>query len=221
MSLASPTTLPFRPPAPKPRATPIGSLGTLYALWRNPLEIWTQAHFERPILIGRTVMGLRAVVSDPQAVRRIFLDNAANYRKDALQLRVLRPGLGTGLLTAEGEDWRVQRRALAPLFSPRQVADFAPAVQRVAQATIERLSPRRDGAVTEVSALMSRITLEVLEQTLFSQGLGREPSAFQRAVTSYFDTIGRLDPLDLVGAPAFLPRLGRRRGRPALEFFAQ
>jgi cytochrome P450 len=66
---------------------------------------------------------------------------------------------------------------------------------------------------------MSRMTLEVLEQTLFSQGLGREPSAFQRAVTSYFETIGRVDPLDLLGAPAFLPRLRRRRGRDALEFF--
>ena len=75
--------------------------------------------------------------------------------------------------------------------------------------------------MTEVGALMSRMTLEVLEQTLFSQGLGREPSAFQRSVTSYFDTIGRLDPLDLVGAPSFLPRFGRRRGRPALMFFAQ
>ena len=69
----------------------------VYALWRNPLEVWTRAHFELPILIGpSTVMGMRAVVNDPEAVRRIFLDNVANYRKDALQLRVLRPGLGTG-----------------------------------------------------------------------------------------------------------------------------
>ena len=66
---------------------------------------------------------------------------------------------------------------------------------------------------------MSRLTLEVLEQTLFSQGLGKEPSAFQRAVTRYFDTFGRLDPLDLLGAPAFVPRIGRLRGRGALEFF--
>jgi cytochrome P450 len=115
----------------------------------------------------------------------------------------------------------MQRRALAPLFSRRQVADFAPAMQRVAEAAVERICARRDGAVTEIGALMSRTTLEVLEQTLFSQGLGREPSAFQRSVTSYFDTIGRLDPLDLVGAPSFLPRFGRRRARPALTFFAQ
>ena len=81
------------------------------------------------------------------------------------------------------------------------------------------MGKRRDGSVSDVSELTSRLTLEVLEQTLFSQGLGREPTAFQEAVTSYFNSIGRLDPLDLIGAPAFLPRLRRRRGRGALAFF--
>ncbi len=219
MSLASTSSVPFRPPSPKPRATPIGALGTLYALWRNPLEIWTRAHFEQPVLVGRTVMGMRAVVSDPPAVRRVFLDNAANYRKDPLQLRVLRPGLGSGLLTAEGETWRVQRRALAPLFSPRQVADFAPAMHRVASAATDRYLARREPCIVDVSADMASVTLAVLEQTLFSQGLARGAAAFQQALTQYFATFGRLDPLDVIGAPQFLPRFGRLRGRATLEFF--
>lgn len=218
MSAASASRL-FVPPYPPRPDRPRGSLSTLLALQRNPIEIWSKPDFERPISIGRTIFGLRGAAHDPAAVRRIFLDNAANYRKDDLQLRILRPGLGNGLLTAEGEPWRVQRRALAPLFSPRQIAEFAPAVHRVGRAAVERLNLRRDGAVADIGAAMSRLTLEVLEQTLFSQGLGRDPSAFQRAVTSYFETIGRLDPLDLLNAPAFLPRLRRRRGRGALEFF--
>ena len=219
MSAALAAPRPFVPPYPRRPDRPRGSLSTLLALQRNPIEVWWEGDFERPVSIGRTIFGLRGAAHDPAAVRRIFLDNAANYRKDDLQLRILRPGLGNGLLTAEGEDWRVQRRALAPLFSPRQVAEFAPAVHRVGRAAVERMTRRRDGAVADVGAIMSRMTLEVLEQTLFSEGLGREPSAFQRAVTSYFETIGRIDPLDLLGAPAFLPRLRRRRGRTALEFF--
>jgi cytochrome P450 len=209
----------FVPPYPRRPQRPRGSFSTLLALRRNPIEVWWEGDFERPVSIARTIFGLRGAAHDPAAVRRIFLDNAANYRKDDLQLRILRPGLGNGLLTAEGEDWRIQRRALAPLFSPRQIAEFAPAVHRVGRAAVERMARRRDGAVADVGAVMSRLTLEVLEQTLFSQGLGREPSAFQRAVSSYFETIGRIDPLDLLGAPAFVPRLRRRRGRTALEFF--
>jgi cytochrome P450 len=219
MSAVSAASKLFVPPYPRRPDRPRGSLSTLLAIQRNPIELWSKADFERPVSIGRTIFGLRGAAHDPAAVRRIFLDNAANYRKDDLQLRILRPGLGNGLLTSEGEDWRFQRRALAPLFSPRQIAEFAPAVHRVGRAAVDRMSRRREGAVADISQVMSRMTLEVLEQTLFSQGLGQEASAFQRAVTSYFETIGRVDPLDLLGAPAFLPRLRRRRGRGALEFF--
>ena len=219
MSAALQETRLFVPPFRGGRKSRSARCRSILTLRRNPLEIWGKADFERPFSIGRSILGLRAAAHDPAAVRHVLLDNAANYRKDDLQLRVLSPGLGNGLLTAEGEAWRLQRRALAPLFSPRQVAEFAPAMQRVAEATVRRLGHRRDGAVTDVGELTSRMGLEVLEQTLFSQGLGREASEFQRAVTSYFDSFGRLDPLDLIGAPAFLPRLGRRRGRPALEFF--
>ena len=210
----------FRPPAPRERTRPLSALGMVYTLWRNPLEIWSRAHFDKPILIGKSVLGLRAVVNDPAAVRRVLLDNVANYRKDALQLRVLRPGLGTGLLTVEGEAWRAQRRALAPLFSPRQVAEFAPAMHRVARAAVSRIVAGREGRPLDVDIEMALVTLQVLEQTLFSEGLARDASEFQRAVTAYFNTIGRLDPLDLLGAPKFLPRIGRLRGKESLAFFA-
>src|ERR1700733_9752845 len=161
---AVPSSAPFRPPAPRPRTKPLSAVGMIYQLWRNPLQIWSNAHFEHPVLIGRTVLGLRAVVSDPAGVRRVLLDNAANYRKDALQLRVLRPGLGVGLLTVDGEGWRAQRRALAPLFSPRQVAAVASAMHRVARGLVERLRARRDGRPLDVAEDMARTTLEVLEQ---------------------------------------------------------
>ena len=47
------------------------------------------------------------LVNDPPAIRHVLLDNAANYRKDAFQRRVLSAGLGDGLLSAEGEQWRM------------------------------------------------------------------------------------------------------------------
>ena len=221
MSSAIKTPKPFIPPFPPRSHQPRGALSTILALRRNPIELWSNADFERPISLGRSILGLRGAAHDPAAVRHIFLDNAANYRKDDVQLRILRPGLGNGLLTSEGDNWRMQRRSLAPLFSPRQVAEFAPAMQAVAQATVERLGLRREGAVADVSGLMSRMALEVLERTLFSQGLGRETGAFQQAVSRYFDSFGRIDPLDVLRAPSFLPRFGRLRGRSALSFFDQ
>ncbi len=142
MSAASAASRLFVPPYPRrpgPAARVVLDSSSRCSAIRS--KSGAKADFERPVSIGRTIFGLRGAAHDPAAVRRIFLDNAANYRKDDLQLRILRPGLGNGLLTAEGEDWRIQRRALAPLFSPRQTAEFAPAVHRVGQAAIERMSP--------------------------------------------------------------------------------
>jgi cytochrome P450 len=208
----------FRPPAPLPREKPLGVLGRIAALRRNPIEIWTRAHYERPVMVGRTVFGHRAVVSDPAGVRRVFLDNVANYRKDDLQLRILRPGLGNGLLTADGEEWRAQRRSLASLFTPRQVTAFAGAMAEATRAGVERLRSC-DGQGIDMSHEMARLTLEILEHTLFSSGLGRNAGEFQQAVTRYFDTIGRVDLFDLMGLPQFLPRFGRHKGRATLEWF--
>ena len=212
------TAIAFRPPAPVPREKPLGLFGRIATLRRNPIEIWTRAHYERQVLVGRTAFGHRAVVSDPIGVRRVFLDNFANYRKDDLQLRILRPGLGNGLLTADGEDWRTQRRSLAPLFTPRQVAAFAEAMAEATRAGVERLR-RRDDHQFDMSEEMARLTLEILEHTLFSSGLGRDASEFQKAVTRYFETVARVDLFDLMDLPKFLPRLRRRKGRATLEWF--
>src|SRR5205807_2469423 len=124
MSEAARTQRLFIPPFPPRSDKPRGRISTILALRRNPLEIWGAAAFEQPFWVGPSAFGMRAMAHDPAAVRHVLLDNAANYRKDELQLKVLSPGLGDGLLTAEAELWRAQRRALAPLFSPREVAGF-------------------------------------------------------------------------------------------------
>ena len=211
----------IRPPAPRPRAAPLGALATLLVLRRNPIETWTRAHFTYPILTGTTILGPGAVVNDPAAIRRIFVDNVANYAKDALQKRILSPGLGDGLLTVEGAAWRTQRRVLAPLFTPKTVAGFYPAMGHAAERLVGRWQSRRDGARLDIQAEMAAVTLDVLGTTLFADGIGHAPQAFMDAITRYFETIGRLDPFDLLDMPEWLPRLNNWRSRPALRFFEE
>jgi cytochrome P450 len=209
----------FRPPAPVPRAQAHGAIGLLKALWENPIEAWTRAHFETPVVSAELIMGRAVVVSDPGAIRRVLVENAANYRKDSLQQRILASGLGKGLLAVEGEQWRLQRRTLAPMFSRKTVMSFAPAMAQAGDALLQRWRGFGDGSVVDVAAEMTALTIDVLERTIFSDGLGRRPDEVRRAMTSYFDTIGRIDPFDVLGLPDFVPRLTRLRGRPTMRFF--
>ncbi len=210
-----------RPPAPIPRDAPLGPFGTLRILRKNPIETWTKAHFEKPILIGNSVLGLAAVVSDPQAIRRVLSDNASNYRKDWLQRRVLSPGLGDGLLTVEGEAWKVQRRTLSPVFTPKTVAGFTGLMIAASEALVTRWLRQREGRILDIQIEMGRATLDVLGRTIFSDGIGRKPEEFMRVMSGYFQTIGSLDPVDLFDLPDFVPRLNTLKNRAALGFFKE
>ena len=207
-------------PGPKPLEGPLGTFGLLRALRANPVATWTKVHYDKPIVSGTGVLGRIMVVSDPVLIRHVLVDNAQNYPKDDLQQRLLSPGLGKGLLMAEGEMWRSQRRAIAPLFSPRNVQGFERAMAEVAADFARRLKARRDGRVLDVSREMARATLGVLARTIFSDGLTRTADDFAEAVTDYLGAIGQIDPLDILDAPSFIPRIGRIRARPALRFFS-
>ena len=206
------------PPAPVPRTKPLGPVALLGALIDNPIEAWTQAHFNEPVVMGGLPFVRVAVVSDPASIKRVLLDNADNYKKDWIQRRILSSGLSDGLLTAETTKWRIQRRILAPLFSPKAVARFSGAMIDSANALVARLKSQRGKAV-DIAVEMTRVSLDVLERTIFSEGLGDDPEEIRKGMKNYFDAIGQIDPFDLLGLPVSMPRLGRLKARPALRLF--
>jgi cytochrome P450 len=211
---------PPRPPAPLPLDAPLGPFSMMLALRRNPIETWTKAHFELPILVSPTILGTTAVVNDPAAIRHVLVDNAVNYRKDPLQKRVLGPGLSEGLLEAEGDEWRVQRRTLAPLFAPKTISSFARATAAAAESLVASWLRLREGRVIDIQPEMARVTLDVLGRTIFSDGLGWDLNRFAAAFNRYFATLGRLDPFDLLDFPEWLPRWTKLGNRSAEAFFA-
>ena len=210
----------FRPPVPPPLRRPQGLFAFLRTVRANPLATWMEDHFTAPLVAAEGVLGRITVVSEPALIRHVLVENAGAYRKDDLQRRVLAPGLGEGLLTAEGEAWRLQRRTLAPIFSLRTVRGFE-AAMNAAGARLARRLARRAGTRIDVAQEMTRVTLDVLERTIFTNGPQNDPDALARAITRFLESVGPIDPLDVFGVPDFVPRLGRLRARPAIRYFAE
>src|SRR5262249_1180336 len=156
--------------------------------------------FELPVVAQRLPFGKAMLVNDPAGIEHVLLRNAANYRKDTLQRRIIAGGLNNGLLTAESEQWRFQPRTLAPMFSLRTIRGFRGAMRQVADEYVagwRGLTARENvDMVVDMAAEMTRLTLEVLERTIFSDGLGHSIEEFRAAMRDYFDTIGRIDPFD-------------------------
>jgi cytochrome P450 len=209
-------TAKFTPRAPVPHAKPLGSIELLRVLANNPLEAWTQAHFQQLIVKGGLSIGRAVEISDPPAVRHVLMDNAGNYEKDWLRRRILSAGLSNGLLTAEGPQWRIQRRALAPLFARKTVMSFSTAMRDAATALVGRLTSQA-GQIVDLAVAATQLTLDVLERTIFSDGLGRDRDEMRLAMKVYFETVGRIELFGILGLPSFIPRPHRRKLRPMLH----
>jgi cytochrome P450 len=209
----------YCPPAPNPPPHRLGFGELLVTLKRNPLECWTAEFFQEPVARLRLPFTDAFLVHDPQAIKRVLMDNSKNYRKDTIQRRILASGLSDGLLSVEGERWEIQRRILAPVFARRTVNSFTKPMLKAANGLVARWTALGPGASVDAAAEMALVTLNVLALTIFSDGIGGDLDEFRAAMNAYFGVLGRIGVLDLFGVPKFVPRPGHRRLRRTMTYF--
>src|SRR5579859_7238250 len=65
------------------------------------------------------------VLSHPELIREVFVREATHFGR-GISGTIMRPVVGEGLLLAEGEVWRRQRRDVQPLLGVERTADLMP-----------------------------------------------------------------------------------------------
>lgn len=207
----------FEPPAPLPRPVPPSRLGIITTVLRNPLELWGVPSYTLPWIETRFFGRTTIIVNDPGLIRHVLVDNAANFPMDEVRQLVLRPILRDGLLTAEGGVWKRSRKAMAPVFTPRHARGFARQMLLKSEEFAARYEA--DGTVRDIAADMTALTYIILSETLFSGEIATEGQDVAADVDALLHHMGRIDPLDMLAAPAWLPRLTRIGGRRVLAKF--
>ncbi|GHD16865.1 cytochrome P450 [Tianweitania populi] len=210
---------PFVPPAPKPRTVPPSTLQMIGIVYRNPLELWGEPSYNEPWISVSGVGGPLLIANDPGLIRHVLVDNAKNYKMATVRQNILRPILRDGLLTAEGAVWKRSRKAMAPVFTPRHNKNFAQPMLKCSVHFAEKYAEQ--SAPVDVARDMTTLTYEILAETLFSGEIAGEPGSFETQIDRLFETMGRVDPLDLLRAPKWLPRFTQIRGRKAMAYFRQ
>jgi cytochrome P450 len=132
-----------------------------------------RAAFNKPIHRVLTPLGLGFWLNDPTAIKRVLVDNVANYSKTALERRFFAAVFGDGLLSTDGETWRAHRRIMAPSFDPRSVAAYAPTMAAASERFAARWTAMEPGAEVDMAAEMTALTLEIIAQTMFSTSSAR------------------------------------------------
>jgi cytochrome P450 len=172
------------------------------SLGDDALAIFPPEAFAEEVVERRFFGRRQIILSRPEAIRHILIDNPGNYRRTAVTLRLLRPLLGAGLLLSEGEDWQRQRRAAAPAFAPRTIPDLARHVAETATSAVDRFAAV-DGAI-DLLAEMRLLTLAVAGRALFSLDMARHGLELRALIAAYAMRIGRPNLLDFV-LPRWVP----------------
>lgn len=204
----------FIPPRIEPVTRPLSLLESARAARRNVLEIIPGLAYRQPIVSGR--LGSRwHMVQDPEGLRRIFLDQVGNYPKSEVMLRMLRPAVGDSLFTLEGDAWKWQRRAVAPVFAQRNVVALAPVMTATAERTVARLGAA--GGEAEMVGEMLAATFDVICEVALSGREHFDADVYGAAITRYFETLGRASMLDFLHIPDWIPRPGTLLGRGSVK----
>jgi len=193
----------------------MGVLSSLRAVRRNVLSVPPAISYTQPIVTGTTGPARWHMVQGPEGLRRIFLDNVDNYPKSEVMIRMLRPAVGASLFTSEGAGWRWQRRAIAPVFSARNVDALAPLMTRTAERAAERIAAGPDRVET-VREMLSA-TFDVICEVALSGREHFDAEAYGEAITRYFLTVGRASLLDFLEVPPWVPRPGEVLGRGSVR----
>ena len=208
-----------RPAAPVPRDHPISFLRVLWELRQNPIAAFGEGAYRLPIIQLKSRIRDFLLVSEPEAIKHVMLDNAANYIKSDQVQRLTRPALGNGLLNAEGASWRFQRRTAAPMFQMRHVASFGAVMASACADMLARWDAMPDGTSVDAADEMTRLTYDIICRTVFSGDVTMDYARMSRAILVYLETIGRIDMLGLLGLPQWVPTPDRIRAAPALRYF--
>ena len=156
---------PFVPPYPPRPAVPVATWrGFFGERARTSVYGWSERAFEIGYL-KRNILGFTVhILLDPELIERVLLDNAGNYAKPDIVKSLLDPIIGRGLLTADADLWREQRKIVAATFSPAAVQAQRAMFVQAARSAMDRWI---DGDRLDMAAEATRTTMTVIALALF------------------------------------------------------
>ncbi len=201
-----------------PHAQPLkGDEGFIYSTWkflRNPIEGFGPMAYSQPIVSVPNFGKKLHVITDPEGMMQVLALEAKKFTKTAIDARILGPATKEGLLSVHGEQWRRQRRAVAPMFAKRHMAELAPMITEV----LNEFSAKLDKEpVLDLNSAMAELTFDVLAKALLGDPKGLDGERLKYATRNAVTAAGTLRPDDLVPWPRWVPRPISPKGSRALK----
>jgi cytochrome P450 len=177
-----------------PVAPGLPLFGNLLEFRRDPLRFLCAMRETHGDVVEVAIGPMKTtLVSHPDLIEDILVTRSRLWQKDRFLQTSLRPVLGDGLLSSEGDFWRKQRRLAQPAFHRDRIAAYAGMM--VDQAT-RLVRSWREGEVRDVHTDMMRLTLAIVAQTLFGADVGDHAEDVGKALEAVLAVVA--DPVELL-----------------------
>jgi cytochrome P450 len=183
---------------------------------KNSVYGWPEPAFDMRHR-ARRVLGFTVhILADPGDVQRVLLDNKANYLRPGIARRILSPLIGNGLLSSEGEDWKAQRKIVAPSFAPGAVARMAEAIDKVGRAQVAAWPA--SASRIDMAKAGTEATMAIIADTLFSGDSRLTTPAAGRHIDDLIVAGGQARFTTMLGVSDWDPTPTMRRARVSRAF---
>ena len=153
----------LRPPGPSPAMGVV----TFYRLVRRPLVMLEDAARYGDVVHLPALWRRVYFINHPDYIRDMLVTSAQKFEKSPA-IKSMKPVLGEGLLTSEGDFHLRQRRLAQPAFHRQRIAGYGAVMAEYAGAWRARW---KDGQAVDLHTEMMGLTLRVVGKTLFDYDL--------------------------------------------------
>ncbi|MCP9198675.1 cytochrome P450 [Gramella sp. GC03-9] len=140
---------------------------------KNPLPFHHQNFETRGNTFRLNIGFVNSVIfsRDAGLLEYVLQKNQRNYTKTEIQTKDLTKYVGHGLLTSEGEHWKIQRKLIQPAFHKKQLANLLGSIQSAILAEFKKIEPGKD---IDVFPIFNDLAFQVVVKSLFSSAASQE-----------------------------------------------
>ncbi len=151
---------------PKPPAPPsLPLIGSFFSLKHDSLEFLRRAARDHGDVVRiEYLTQVFYLISNPEYIERLLLTENSAVIKDLGEQMLRKTFLGTGLLTAEGDEHKQMRKMASPAFSRSRILGYGKVMTALAEEESVHWQP---GEIRDVHRDLSHLAQRIVARTLF------------------------------------------------------